>query len=336
MDCENAPDSPETIANAIQYFRSRASPVTVVDKTLTPTAALNMQQIASLSVPKSPGRLFVLILSLTFVVEAVIMMVLPVVVGGMRPSLLWSLADAGILTAVIAPAIWVSVVKPLRKLSLAREHMIHALFDAQEQERARIARDLHDEIGQQLTAMQVGLSTIAVAPDLQTAQQLAHDLREVGAMAHDELRRLASGLQPGVLEELGLPVAVERLCEDFERAHGIEVHVKVPPEAAESLALPVTTALYRILQESLTNVAKHAAATTVDVSLNRTRNTLVLAISDDGRGMPTRVLHGECADAGGMGLDSIRERVQMLHGECTIGRSDSGGVLVKVVIPTSS
>ena len=104
-------------------------------------------------------------------------------------------------------------------------------FESQEQERSRIARDLHDEIGQQLTALLVGLGTVESAKDLQSAQQLAHDLRKVGATAHEEVRRLVRGLRPGVLEELGLAAAIERLCEDFEQVHGVTVRLEAPAAA---------------------------------------------------------------------------------------------------------
>jgi signal transduction histidine kinase len=269
---------------------------------------------------------------ITFAVETAIMAIAPAFFSMPRESLLWTLSDAAVLTAVMAVTIWMFVVRPLRYLLDSREQLIYSLFQAQEQERSRIACDLHDEIGQQLTAIQVGLGTIEAAPDLSRAQHLAHDLRTVGATAHEEVRRLVRGLRPGVLEELGLAVAVERLCEDFQVKHGIELQLDIAAKAAEGLALPVETTLYRILQESLTNVARHAQATHVEVALTRATGLLALTVADNGLGMDAGDTQ-ESSKQRGIGLDSIGERVQMLRGECTIGRSKQGGVLVEAVIP---
>ena len=197
----------------------------------------------------------------------------------------------------------------------------------------RIARDLHDEIGQQLTALLVGLGTVESAKDLQSAKQLAHDLRKVGGTAHEEVRRLARGLRPGVLEELGLVAAIERLCEDFEQVHGVTVRLKVTAAASGKLSLPVETSLYRILQESLTNVARHAQANSVNVTLTRTGDMVTLTVEDDGRGMHDISYGLSAPGQRSLGLNSIRERALMLQGDCIIRDAESGGLLVQVTLP---
>ena len=283
--------------------------------------------------PRSPLWIFALVLAITFAVEGAIMLVLPFLPPWSRVTVIQGLFDASILTLVMAPVLWLLVVKPLRQLLESRGQLLHSLFESQEQERSRIARDLHDEIGQQLTALLVGLGTVESAKDLQSAQQLAHDLRKVGATAHEEVRRLVRGLRPGVLEELGLAAAIERLCEDFENAHGVTVRLETPAAADCSHSLPLETTLYRILQESLTNVARHAQASTVAVKLMRTGDMITLSVKDDGRGIRNPAHKSTTPGRAGRGLDSIRERALMLQGDCIILNAEDGGSLIQVTIP---
>jgi signal transduction histidine kinase len=285
--------------------------------------------------PRSPLWIFGLVLVITFTVEGAIMLLLPLFPAWSRMPLLQGILDASILTLVMALVLWFLVVKPLRRLSEARGQLLHSLLESQEQERSRIARDLHDEIGQQLTALLVGLGTVESAKDLQSAQRLAQDLRKVGGTAHEEVRRLARGLRPGVLEELGLVAAIERLCEDFEQVHGVTVRLKVAAEANGKLSLNVETSLYRILQESLTNVARHAQANSVNVTLTRNGDMVTLTVEDNGLGMHDTSYGLSTPGRRSLGLDSIRERALMLQGECIIRNAESGGLLVQVTLPAS-
>lgn len=262
------------------------------------------------------------------------MLLLPFLPSWSKTSLFQVILDASILTLVMSAVIWWLVVKPLRRMSDSRAHLLHALILAQEQERSRIARDLHDEIGQQLTAILVGLSAIESARDLYSVQKMVYDLRKVGATAHDEVRRLASGLRPGVLEELGLVSAIERLCEDFQQLHGVAVRLEVLGIDIGKLSLPVETSLYRILQESLTNVAKHAHASSVDVKLTGSGNLVTLSIADDGCGLKGNADEQFSRERRTQGLDSIRERAQMLNGKCLIDSATQGGVLIQVSVDT--
>jgi two-component system sensor histidine kinase UhpB len=282
--------------------------------------------------PLAPLKVFVLVLLTTFAVEGCIMFLLQYLPHWWRTQLAQGFIDASILTLVMAPIIWWLVVKPLRRLSDSRRELLYAFLEAQELERSRIARDLHDEIGQQLTALLVGLGTLECTPDLLAARKLAHDLRQVGATAHEEVRRLARGLHPGVLEDLGLVAAVERLCEDFEQAHGVGVQLEASATIG-LLPLSLELTLYRILQESLTNVARHAQASSVKVSLDRIGKMITLSVADDGRGLQGDP--NELSKPGNlnMGLKSIRERAEMLHGDCFIRSVDRGGTLIEVRVP---
>jgi signal transduction histidine kinase len=285
--------------------------------------------------PVAPLRTFVLVLVLTFAAEGSIMLMLPYLPHWATTRQVQGLVDATILTFIMAPVIWWLVVRPLRHLAEYRGKLLHAFLQAQEEERSRIARDLHDEIGQQLTALLVGLGTVEVAPDLPSAQKLARDLRKVGATAHEEVRRLASGLRPGVLEELGLIAAAERLCEDFEVAHGVSVRLQASATVMGALSLPAETSLYRILQESLTNIARHARAKSVEVTLTRAGDMVTLTVVDDGSGLPADTNQALVRSTSGLGLKSIRERAEMLRGDCIIRSVDSGGTMIQVTIPSS-
>jgi two-component system sensor histidine kinase UhpB len=282
-----------------------------------------------------PIRVFALIMFLVFAVEGMIMVLLPHFPWLAGSRLREGLIDATLLTLAIAPAIWWLAVRPMQQLFEARGQLLHRVFHAQEQERARIARDLHDEIGQHLTAILVGLKTIEASPDLPTAKTRAEELRDVAALAHSEVRRLARGLRPGVLEELRLEPAIERICEEFQTAHGIPIELKIEPGACDHLATDCETALYRIVQEALTNAARHSRATGIEVSLACRDNKTVLRISDNGRGFSAMPSAGSAQGAGKIGLASIRERALMLGGQFLVHSEPNRGTTVQVTIPTA-
>lgn len=284
-------------------------------------------------VSQSPLRVFTLVLLLVFSVEGAIMLLLPSLPDGWHGALVESLVDASALTLIIAPAVWLLVVSPLRRLFEARGRLLRRLFESQEQERARIARDLHDGVGQNLTALLVGLRTIEEAGDLGTAGARARELRELASAAHGDVRRLARGLRPAALEELGLASAVERLCEDFQRTHGVEVTLDLDPPPAARLEPSAETAVYRIVQEGLANVARHAQAREVEVLLAQDGEHLVLSLRDDGRGFEASDLDGLRGREGGFGLANIRERALMLGGECAVRARRGEGTSIEIRIP---
>jgi signal transduction histidine kinase len=180
----------------------------------------------------------------------------------------------------------------------------------------------------------VGLRTVAEAGDLETARGRAHDLRTLASLAHGEVRRLSRGLRPAILEELGLASAIERLCEDFEGSHSVKA--VLPRDAASATRLPpaTETALYRIAQEALTNVARHAGASQVEVELARDPGWIKLSVRDDGRGFDTEKAE-PLAGGGGFGLGSIRERTLMLGGELAVRTRPGSGTAIEVRMPVN-
>jgi signal transduction histidine kinase len=252
-----------------------------------------------------------------------------------RSPLTEGIIDASLLTLATAPALWWLAVRPMRQLSEARGQLLHRLFHAQEQERSRIARDLHDDIGQQLTALLVGLKTIDSSATLDSAKARAADLHEAAASAHKEVRRLARGLRPGVLEELRLEAAIEQACEEFQAVYSVPVECNVSSAACSGLTTTIETSLYRIMQEALTNAARHAKASRVEVALGRQHDRVVLQIADDGQGFHLAENGHSAGQRGTIGLASIRERALMLGGDCTIHSEPGKGTTVQVSIPVT-
>lgn len=277
----------------------------------------------------SPGRIFGLVLLLAFGAEGLIMLGLH---WSPRAWSRWpwdAVLDAGVLTLSLAPALWFLAVRPLRRSHAARGRILQRLFESQEEERSRVARDLHDGVGQHLTALLVGLRAIEDAKDLEAVQARARDLREFGARAHAELRALTADLRPIALRDLGLAAAVERLCEDFERAHGLRVALRDEAARAVRLEPAVEDALYRIAQEALNNVARHAQASHVEIRLACEGGQVVLSVRDDGCGFDPHAR----ARRDAFGLAGIRERVRMLRGTMSIRSERARGTRLEVRVP---
>lgn len=210
--------------------------------------------------------------------------------------------------------------------ALSRRHV-----EIQEAERAHIARELHDETSQALSAMLLGLSLFEREVD-QPEAVIARAV-EMGDMVHemlDNLHRLAMNLRPVSLDLLGLVPAMGQYIETFGRQHGVTTHFEtLVGIGGERLPPAVETALYRIVQEALTNVARHAQAIHVDVLLERRGGQIVTIVEDDGVGFDTRA----AMQSGRLGLLGIRERVEMLGGAVTIESSVGAGTTVSVEIP---
>ncbi len=233
---------------------------------------------------------------------------------------------------------------------------------AQEEERRRVARELHDETMQSLAALSVGLehglqAMPAEVPRLRRANHLVARLQRLAEDTLDNLRKLALALRPSVLDDHGLVAAVHWLASTHEEHHGIPVEVQIAGEhAAGRLSPPVETAIFRIVQEALSNVAKHARAASVLVRLRIDEQLLTAEVADDGIGIDERLLahppaEGTTAQPGAagtppsptaasapLGLFGMRERAALLDGELVVQRRTDGhgGTLMRVTIPRPS
>ena len=208
-----------------------------------------------------------------------------------------------------------------------------ALLQAREDEKTSIARELHDELGQQLTALKMDLAwTRERLPAGRT--DLADKLARMDATLDSTVnatRRISADLRPLMLDDLGLGDAAEWLVEDFAQRSGIACELDLDDAEDVSEFTPlVATALYRALQESLTNVARHAAATRVHVKLGFEAGEAVLSVEDDGRGIDDE----DRRKPRSFGLKGLRERAHYLGGTAAVESSQDGGTRVRVCIPT--
>jgi len=203
---------------------------------------------------------------------------------------------------------------------------LRRVIEGQEQERRRLARELHDETGQALTSVLLGLKAVESAEDVPAA--LAR-LRELVVATLQDVRRLAVELRPKALDDFGLVAALERLVHTFMEATGI--HVDLESQLGEGrLPSEVETTLYRIVQEALTNIAKHAGARRVSVLLVRRAGTATALVEDDGHGFSA-----EDEEHGGIGLSGMRERLALLEGRLTIESRRGTGTTLVAEVPLS-
>jgi len=205
------------------------------------------------------------------------------------------------------------------------------VLEAREEEKTLIARELHDELGQLLTALKMDLAWLRERLPEGNAP-LAGKAGEMNRLLDrtvTSVRRIAAELRPLMLDDLGLPDAVTWLTDDFAARSGVRVEARVRLEQAGDIARPVANTLYRVLQESLTNIARHAQAKTAWVSLECEGALLHLDVEDDGRGIDPAAL----AQSRSLGLKGMRERVRYLGGTLEIGRASRGGTRVLVRLP---
>jgi signal transduction histidine kinase len=205
----------------------------------------------------------------------------------------------------------------LEERSAQLEQLTRQLLRAQEDERRRIARELHDEAGQVLTAVKIEL-------DLEGRKEAS----EMVGQALAQVRDLSNLLRPTVLDDLGLMPALRGLIEDFARRTRIDARLEVP-DPLGTLAPDLQVALYRVVQEALTNVARHAQARRVDIRLGLEDGRVRLAIEDDGRGVTGEPIPH-------LGLLGIRERVTALGGQVAIGNAPRQGFRLEAVIPAAA
>jgi PAS domain S-box-containing protein len=214
-----------------------------------------------------------------------------------------------------------------------RIRLLGPIISRLEEERQWIARELHDEVGQELTALLVGLRVIEHAQTLETAKAQANELRHLAAQTADNLGHLIRGLHPGILEHLGLVVALTRFATDYAQSCGFTVNVHTSGLGAFRLPPPVELALYRIVQEALTNVAKHAAAHVVSLVLKRQPSGVQVIIADDGRGFDVETTLHTTPISNRLGLYSMYERAALLGGSITVESQPGKGTTVSVQVP---
>lgn len=207
-----------------------------------------------------------------------------------------------------------------------------ALAEIREDERVHISRELHDDLGQLLATLRVELTLLKQLPQgSPDAEARLASMDNLLVTAIGSLRRIAGNLRPRALDEGGLYFALESLRREFEKRHGISCLLDARPETLV-LDERYSTAIYRLVQESLTNIARHAEAATAEVRVRRDSRELLIDISDDGRGIAV----GDMAKADALGLLGMRERVAALRGTMNVDGGSGTRIAIRIPLPAGA
>jgi PAS domain S-box-containing protein len=204
------------------------------------------------------------------------------------------------------------------------------LIHNQEEERSRLARELHDDLAQRLAvfAIDVGQLEQQLGDLPEPVREALHEMKKDIVTVSQDVHNLSRQIHPSILDDLGLIKAVESECNNFSNREGTEIafnHVNIPTFIPKGISL----SLYRIIQEGLTNIAKHACADHISVSLKGTGHDVLLSVQDDGIGFDS----AEVGEKPGLGFSSMRERTRLMHGEFSISSQPERGTVITVRVP---
>jgi len=218
----------------------------------------------------------------------------------------------------------------LRRQQQEMRELSARVLEAREEEKTRIARELHDELGQLLTALKMDLGWLRERLPGAELGAKADDMGELLDKTVASTRRISADLRPLMLDDLGLADAAQWLVEDFAKRSGVKCEIRIPQDAGlEGISKGVSTAVYRAVQESLTNIGRHAGAASAWVMLAMEGGELLVEVEDDGRGIAPEDL----AKVRSLGLKGMRERVAYLGGSLEIGRAPRGGTRLRIRVP---
>jgi signal transduction histidine kinase len=216
----------------------------------------------------------------------------------------------------------------------ARQQLLRRLVTAQEEERRRIARELHDQMGQYLTALMLGLQSLKEPGESPSqAQERVSRLQELTDQLMQEAHRLARELRPAALDDLGLPTALQRYVEGWSRYSAVSVDFHSHDLGADRLPPHIETTIYRVVQEALTNVLRHAHARRVSVLLERRHDHVLAIVEDDGSGFDAEAVMAAPNAQGRLGLLGMQERVGLVGGTLDIESTRGVGTTAFVRIP---
>ena len=210
-----------------------------------------------------------------------------------------------------------------------RSQYVNKVITAQEEERKRIARELHDSTGQSLTSLLVGLKNLKAVDNAAVPERI-EELRDIVGHTLDEVRQMAWQLRPSALDDLGLVSALQRYITDFQKRFNVQVDF-VAKGIDGRLPVEFETSIYRMVQEALTNIARHAQATAASVIIDRRHNTLRVIIEDNGVGFLPSARREKS-----LGLQGIRERAALLNGTLTIEAEPGHGTSLFIAMPLST
>jgi len=286
-----------------------------------------------LRIPSTPLGLFALVLVLIFLVESTLMLILPKFPLLQRFPMLMVVLDAGLLVATLCPALWLLMIRPIRHLAQERGQLLRQQLSIQESERAHLARELHDELGQVQTAI---LLTTRAARQVQSVDELKEHLVTIHGLASsavESTRRLAKGLSPGVLADFGLTTALDRLMEDCNVVNGPLITLESSLKDAR-FCPDVELVAYRVIQEAVLNALKHSGGTKIEASVRYDGKNLHLMVQDNGIGIGK--VSSRSTASTGLGLRGMRERLEVVRGTLSIRVNPDGGTCVQVQIPAEA
>mgnify|MGYP001582911175 FL=1 len=222
--------------------------------------------------------------------------------------------------------------KELKRREEIRQQLLRKVINAQEEERKRIALELHDQASQSLTSLIVGLKVLETQSSPETQKSII-DLKQLAAMTLAEIHNLAVELGPSSLDDLGLIAALRQYTREYSSKFGIEADFHATG-LEEKRLLPMTEiALYRIVQEALTNVVRHAAATKVSVLVHPKGNSIVTIVEDDGKGFDVKEVFSSRKSEHRLGLYGMQERASIIGGVLTIESTPGVGTTIFVEVP---
>lgn len=277
-----------------------------------------------------PVVVWLVLLVIVFAAEYGVMLLLPWLVPQRHSRLLEAVVDAVVLVLLLAPVLWLMLVRPLREVIRLRTQFLADLFAQVEIERRQTAGELHDGVGQKLTLLISGLRSAKSCRANEDSTGRDNGFQRLAEDALAEVRRLCLGLRPSLLDDLGLAPALERLIEDVRAHHSIAVTLDIGGLTGK-LPEGVATAAFRIVQEALANVVKHSQARAAAVTVRRAGGDLLVEVVDDGRGIAPAVLR--TPPAGHLGLRGMRERAALMGGVCEIESAAGRGACIRVRLP---
>jgi two-component system sensor histidine kinase DegS len=219
------------------------------------------------------------------------------------------------------------------RLAILRQQLAQVTA-AQEEERQRIARELHDGVGPALASLNIRLRTARklIERDRDAAAGEIEELAELAQTNIQDIRRLIYDLRPAILDELGLVAALREYVTRYQKEHNLEVTLSLP-DGNSRLPAPLETALFRVIQEALANVARHAGAERVKIELQQDNSCVSASIADDGRGFDLDQALIQSRQGGHLGLWSMRERVEQLGGQFELRSTPGQGTTVMIKVP---
>jgi signal transduction histidine kinase len=278
-----------------------------------------------------PVAVWLTLLGVVFAAEYAVMLVLPWVLDKHSSRALEAAVDAVVLTLILAPALWWTIVRPLTEVIRLRTQFLADLFEHIEQDRRQTAHELHDGVGQSLTLLISGLRSAKVCRANEECNGRVNDFQRLAEDALTDVRRLSLGLRPSLLDDLGLAPALERLVDDVRVHHPMQVSLDAAEVAGLRLPDEVATAVFRIVQEALSNIMKHSQAKRATIRVRSSNENVLAEVADDGCGIEPAIVSSP--PAGHLGLRGMHERASLLGGKFTLDSAPGRGTRITVTIP---